>query len=60
MFYKIILISMFSFIMGEDFYNPDGRPFTLSITTNIYYEKDIFNFFFYNYNINFYRDVPSY
>lgn len=36
MFYKIILISMFSFIMGEDFYNPDGRPFTLSITTNIF------------------------
>ncbi len=36
MFYKIILISMFSFIMGEDFYNPDGKPFTLSITTNVW------------------------
>mgnify|MGYP001322652621 CR=1 FL=1 len=38
MIYKIILISMFSLIMGEDFYNPDGKPFTLSITTNVWTE----------------------
>ena len=38
---KIISIVLFSFMMGNDFHNPDGKTFTLSITTNLYSMYDV-------------------